>query len=148
MKVSMTLFALVLLNHFAVTAAKAQSIGVNINNSTGTQGTTSSLLDSNGNPTGITLTHVSQDGYNSNTDTSTPNGTLLHGEDKTTPLGDQNGSTPYTSTYTFNNVPAGSYNVIAYIEDDQSLLCHRRIDQWNTAFRPSSQYGPQRPDRR
>jgi hypothetical protein len=92
---------------------------VNVNNSSGTNGTTPLLLNSNGSPTSVTLTHVSNDGYNSNTATSTPNGILLHGEDKTGPAGTTQSSKPgLTSTYTFNNVPPGTYNLIAYIEND------------------------------
>jgi len=90
---------------------------VQVNNSAGTQGTTAPLLDSNGNTTGVTLTHASNDGYNSNTSTGNPNGILLHGEDKTGPPGHSSGP-GMTSTYTFNNVPNGTYNLIAYIEND------------------------------
>jgi pimeloyl-ACP methyl ester carboxylesterase len=94
---------------------------VYVANSTGTSGTTGDLVDANGNTTGITLTHVSNDGFNTSTDTTTPNGILLNGEDKTGPPGHTQSSGPgLTATYTFNNVPSGSYNLIAYIETDSS----------------------------
>jgi len=92
---------------------------VNITVNGGTSGTTGSLTDSNGSATGITLTHSSDDGFTSGTDTSTPDGILLYGEDKTGPVGglptDELGQ---TSTYTFNSVPFGTYNLIAYIQND------------------------------
>jgi hypothetical protein len=76
----------------------------------GVQGTTAGLYDSNGNPTPITLTHDSSDGWNTNTSTGTPNGVLLHGEDKSGPGN--------TASYSFNNVPNGRYDLIGYIEND------------------------------
>ncbi len=93
---------------------------VSVNNSTGTSGTTQDLFDSDGAATGITLTHISNDGYNSDTDSSTPNGILLHGEDKSGPDSSQNqGPVPgQTATYTFNNVPTGNYTLVAYVEND------------------------------
>lgn len=95
---------------------------VAVANSTGTSGTTNFLLDTNGNATGITLTHVSNDGFSTHTDTTTPDGILLNGEDKTGPAGQNSVVDPGDSaTYTFNNVPSGSYNLIAYIESDADI---------------------------
>jgi uncharacterized protein with GYD domain len=90
---------------------------VDVNNSSGTSGTTGDLIDANGNTTGITLTHVSNDGFNTDTDTTTPNGILLHGEDKSGPAGTSSGPGE-TATYTFNNLTSGTYDLIAYIETD------------------------------
>lgn len=92
-----------------------------VNNSTGTSGTTGDLADAFGNNTGITLMHSSNDGYNSNVETNTADGTLLHGEDKSGPAGRTLSNNPgLTSTYTFNNVPTGNYALIAYTENDWS----------------------------
>ena len=90
-----------------------------INNSTGTSGTTGDLVNAFGADTGITLTHISNDGYNSNVETTTPDGILLHGEDKTGPAGRTLSNNPgLTSTYTFNNVPNGNYALVTYTEND------------------------------
>ncbi len=83
----------------------------------GTSGTTNDLMDANGNVTPITLTHVSHDGFHTNTFTTTPNGVLLRGEDKSG-SGGQTSPPGLTSTYTFNGVPDGTYALIAYTEND------------------------------
>jgi hypothetical protein len=101
---------------------------VYVANSAGTSGTTGSLIDTNGYTTGITLTHVSNDGFNTLTDTTTPNGILLHGEDKTGPAGQNSSVAPgYTATYTFNNVPAANYDLIAYIECDADFTNQNNV---------------------
>jgi hypothetical protein len=87
----------------------------------GADGTTGPLTAADGSATGVTLTHDSNDAYTSYTGTTTPNGMLLHGEDKTGPAGGSYalGPTP-TATYTFNNLPSGTYDLIAYTEDEWS----------------------------
>jgi hypothetical protein len=89
---------------------------VQVNSGTGTNGTTGFLFDGSGDPTSITLTHSSNDGYNSNTDATTPNGDLLFGEDKSG--GGGYGSGGITATYTFNDLSDGTYDLIGYIENE------------------------------
>jgi autotransporter-associated beta strand protein len=83
----------------------------------GTSGTTGDLTDADGNFTPITLTHVSNDGFHTNTATNTNDGILFRGEDKSG-SGGQSSAPGLTATYTFNNVPTGRYDLIAYIEND------------------------------
>jgi hypothetical protein len=85
----------------------------------GTSGTTGPLVLSDGSVSAVTLTHNSGDGYTSQTDKTTPDGILLYGEDKSGPAGG-GGPPGFTATYTFNNVPAGEYDLIAYTEDQKS----------------------------
>jgi hypothetical protein len=87
----------------------------------GTSGLTLPLAASDGTATPVTLEHISNDGFNSNTGTTTANGALLHGEDKSGPEGGGPSSGPGESAvYVFQNVPAGNYNLIAYTEDERS----------------------------
>jgi autotransporter-associated beta strand protein len=88
-----------------------------INAGAGANGTTGDLVDANGDATVLTLTHSSNDGFHSGAATNTANGTLLRGEDKSG-SGGQSSAPGLTASYTFNNVPAGNYDVIAYIEND------------------------------
>lgn len=91
-----------------------QSAGVvpqdNYNPVSQTSQTATALNDATGAASGVTLTTVNNNSYGSGTATATANATLLEGESKA-----NNGS---TGTYTFNNVPTGTYDLIAYIVDD------------------------------
>jgi len=71
------------------------------------EGISSPLADSTGTPTGITLTYQASSAAESNTSTATANGILLHNELQANGFG-----------FAFNNVPAGSYDLIVYLENN------------------------------
>ena len=71
------------------------------------------LRNSAGSPTPVTLSLLSDDGWSTSTSTTSPDGVLLNGEDKSTP-----GTGSPTATYTLSGVPDGNYTLIVYIEND------------------------------
>ena len=73
----------------------------------GTSGTTGALNDSTGTATSVTLNVAANDSWNSDGGTTSANELLTKGIIKA------NG-TNATSTFTFNNVPDGKYNLVAY----------------------------------
>jgi hypothetical protein len=74
------------------------------------------LVNSFGISTGITLSVVSNDSWNADVDTGTPNGELLDGIIK---VKDDNSETGGgVMTFTFNNVPVGLYRLIAYTAEN------------------------------
>ncbi|MDB5327842.1 MAG: regulatory domain of in-like proprotein convertase [Phycisphaerales bacterium] len=77
-------------------------------------GTTGPLIDGGGVVTSVTLSHAANDGGINPVDTSTPDGKLLGSEDKSVAM--------TTGTYTFNNVPAGTYTLIAYTQADSAAF--------------------------
>lgn len=76
----------------------------------GTTVTSGALNNASGTATGVTLSRNTTDAWANGTDGTTANGALLQGESKAS-----NGN---TSTYVFNNVPAGIYSIVSYIEVD------------------------------
>ena len=122
------------------TAANAESIGVNFvggggpntgsslaatdvagvvpqahfNNATGASGTMSGLLDNNGNNTGASLTFSSPNTWSSGVSTATPNGALLNG------YIDSGGSATSGATVTVTNVPYKAYDLIIYVNTDNT----------------------------
>ncbi len=80
----------------------------------GTGGQTSTALnDSNGNLTPVTLTANMADSWVSGSGTSTQDLTLMNGILKV-----NSGNTNNTADLTYNNVPAGSYNIFVYCAED------------------------------
>jgi hypothetical protein len=87
----------------------------NWNNFSGSSGTTGALNDSNGNPTGITITVAGTSLYGSGTGTATGDDTMFNG------YIDSSGASPGgTNNFTFNNVPVGTYDLISYALPDSS----------------------------
>ena len=86
----------------------------NIDSGTTFSGTTSPLTDSSGNATSITLTFNANDSWSSDGGTATPNERLMKGIIKANPGGATSPPAFNTMTFTFNNVPSGSYSAYLY----------------------------------
>jgi len=105
----------------------------NFNNVANASGAAIALNNSSGGATGVTLTFAGAGTWGSGSGSASPNAALLNGYVD----GTDNGS----NTYTFNNVPAGKYNIIVYaLPDgldgrDQSLVLNG--DVANTLFMSS-----------
>lgn len=78
----------------------------NFNNVSGNTGAAVALTNASGNATPVTLTFSGAGTWGANIGSDTPNKRLMNGYVD----GTDNG----TNTYTFNNVPAGVYNIIVY----------------------------------
>ena len=72
--------------------------------------TSGALNNASGLATAVTFSGTASDAWVTPTDQTTPNGALLSGETKA--------STNNTSTYSFSNVPGGTYNMLLYVEND------------------------------
>ena len=91
-------------------------------------GTTTEIFDTNSASTGVTLTFSASDSWDNNinfTNISTPNAALMQGTIK-----QANGST-VPMTFTFNNVPAGQYDVYVYCQLDGSGMIASLRDFYN-----------------
>src|SRR6266571_4153715 len=77
-------------------------------------GTTPALNDKAGNATAVTLTFAANDSWNNDGAAGTADEKLMHGIIKA--FGNPGGPlVPFTDTFTFNNVPAGAYSLVLYL---------------------------------
>ena len=91
-------------------------------------GTTTSILDTNGNPTGVTLSFSASDSWDDNVNIANitmPNAKLMQGTIK-----QANGS-HVPITFTFNNVPPGQYDVYVYCDLDGNGMVASLWDFYN-----------------
>lgn len=106
-----------------------------VNVGAGNSATTGVLNDASGAATPVTLTYTSADAWTSGTNTSTNDGILLSGEDKS-PKGAGG-----TANYTLNNVPAGVYNLFVYTVND--VPDNASVVQGGTTYYITDQTGSQ-----
>jgi hypothetical protein len=91
-------------------------------------GTTVALQDTNFNATGVTLTFTASDSWDNNinyTNISTPNAILMQGTIK------QANTSHVPITFTFNNVPAGQYDMYVYCQIDGNGVVASLWDFYN-----------------
>ncbi len=98
-----------------------------------TSGTDLALVDAGGNATPVTLSFTSDSAW-WNSANSTPNEILLDGESKTSGTGN-------VMTYTLNNVPSGSYDLIVYILNDDASLVNANYTVGATTYYVTEQGG-------
>ncbi|HEY6231008.1 MAG TPA: Ig-like domain-containing protein, partial [Pyrinomonadaceae bacterium] len=102
-------------------------------NAVGNNGTSGPLVDSTGAATPITVTFSAQDSWNNDTDPAsikTGSARMMNGIIK---VGDPNGATGGQAVFTFDNLPAGGYDVYVYMNEngDGTQL---NVDDGTTTF--------------